>query len=339
MSRSLDIPRLVQDIRAGNRRALARAITQIEDEREEGREILNALYPYSGKACLIGVTGAPGTGKSSLVNALTTHLRRLGKTVGIVAVDPSSPFTRGAILGDRIRMRDQSGDSGVFIRSMAARGNLGGLARTTRDVARAIDAAGFDFVFIETVGAGQNEVAIASAAQTTIVVEAPGLGDDIQAAKAGILEIADILVVNKADQSGANDTVKVLRAMLELGHKMQVVAHHGRVMLAADSHPLPEADSWRVPVIKTIATQGEGIPELYQAIEAHQTHLQQSGLGAERELARLEAELVDRLGAALLDRFLAVTPPSAIRGMIEEMAKRSLSPAEAVRLLLDGVNK
>src|SRR5262245_55127195 len=208
----------VEAVLKGSRRALAKLLTLIENRHPDAQAALAELYPHTGKAWIVGVTGAPGTGKSSLVNALTKVLREQGKTVAIVAVDPTSPFSGGAILGDRIRMNDLSGDKGVFIRSMATRGSLGGVASATRDVVRVLDAAGFDYVLVETVGAGQSEVDIVRTAYTTLVIEAPGLGDDVQAIKAGILEIADILVVNKADRSGADQTVRSLKAMLELGH-------------------------------------------------------------------------------------------------------------------------
>jgi len=333
-----DTQAALADLQTGNRRALARLITQVENETSAATDILTALYPQTGRAALIGVTGAPGTGKSSLVNALTLHIRRLGQTVGIVAIDPSSPFSRGAVLGDRIRMRDLSGDAGVFIRSMAARGSLGGLARTTLDVVRVIDAAGFDTIIIETVGAGQSEVAIASAAHTVLVVDAPGLGDDIQATKAGILEIADLLIVNKADHPGASKTVQALRAMLDLGHRMQMVAHHGRMLLQSDGAAAP-IDTWQVPVLKTTATTNEGIEAVYEAILQHRAHLHTSGTGTERERARLEAELADRLQDALLDRFLARTPPHALHGALERLVARQLAPANAVHDLLVGVEE
>ncbi len=213
---------LAEAVLAGERLALARLLTQVENDTPDGRMALDALFAHTGRATLVGITGAPGTGKSSLVNALARCIRHpadgsLPRKVGIVAVDPSSPFTGGALLGDRVRMRDLAGDPGVFIRSMASRGALGGLARTTAEVVQVLDAAGFDLILIETVGVGQDEVEIARLAHTTLVVEAPGLGDDIQAIKAGILEIADILVVNKADQPGAENTERALRAMLEMG--------------------------------------------------------------------------------------------------------------------------
>jgi len=212
---------LVAPVLAGDRLALARLLTLVENNAPEGLTALDELFPHAGKAHLIGVTGAPGTGKSSLVNQLALHYRKNEqKTVAIVAVDPSSPFTGGAVLGDRVRMKDLGGDPGVFIRSMAARGSLGGLAQTTAGIVQVFDAAGYARVIIETVGAGQGEVDIARLAHTTLVVEAPGFGDDIQAIKAGILEIADILVVNKADRPGVESTEKALKMMLELGQRI-----------------------------------------------------------------------------------------------------------------------
>jgi len=221
---------LSKSVLKNDRLALARLLTQVENDTPDGRAALAELFPHTGKAHLLGVTGAPGTGKSSLVNQLALHFRGEGKRVAILAVDPSSPFTGGAVLGDRVRMRDLAGDAGVFIRSMATRGSLGGLAQATAAMAQVFDAAGFDVVIIETVGAGQSEVDIARLAHTTIVVEAPGMGDDIQAIKAGILEIADVLVVNKADRPGVENTERALRSMLELAHPTRrVFLHHGRV--------------------------------------------------------------------------------------------------------------
>lgn len=227
---ALQISPQVEAVLSGDRLALARLLTQVENDTPAGREALSALYPYTGRAHRIGVTGSPGTGKSSLVNRLAAHYRKqepAGQTrVAIIAVDPSSPFTGGAVLGDRVRMRDLAGDPGVFIRSMATRGTLGGLAQTTAAVAQVFDAAGYDVILIETVGAGQSEVDIAKLAHTTLVVDAPGLGDDVQAIKAGILEIADILVVNKADRPGAENTERTLRNMLEYCHPTERLYHH-----------------------------------------------------------------------------------------------------------------
>src|SRR5512143_3837995 len=225
---------LTDSVLNGDRLALARLLTQVENLTPDGRAALEVLFPHSGKAHLVGVTGAPGTGKSTLVNRLALHFRGLGRRVAIVAVDPSSPFSGGAVLGDRVRMKDLSGDTGVFIRSMASRGSLGGLARATAGMVQVMDAAGFEVIFIETVGAGQGEVDIARLAHTTLVVEAPGLGDDIQAIKAGILEIADILVINKADRPGVESTEKALRSMLELSHPTRgAQLHHGKQITGA----------------------------------------------------------------------------------------------------------
>lgn len=338
MTRPLELESLLPALKRGDRRILARAISHIENQSPSAPAILDLIYPHTGRAAIVGVTGAPGTGKSTLVNALALYLRHeIGLTLAIVAVDPSSPFSRGAVLGDRIRMRDLSGDTGVFIRSMASRGSLGGLARTTLDVVRLLDAAGFDLILIETVGAGQSEVSIASAAHTTIVVEAPGLGDDIQATKAGILEIADILAVNKADLSGATKTERALKQMLDLGHRVQMVAHHGRMLLAQDEVIPSEIDTWAVPVIKVVSTdgaKGTGIAELYAAIQAHQAHLAGSGLGQERERQRLEAELAERLGAALLDQFLAQASTEQLSATLAAVQARQLAPDVAVQRLL-----
>src|SRR5215207_5348881 len=225
---------LTKSVLEGDRLSISRLLTQVENDSQEARDTLAELFPHTGNAHLIGVTGAPGTGKSSLVNQLALYYRKdrtSRKKVAIIAVDPSSPFTGGAVLGDRVRMRDLSGDNGVFIRSMATRGSLGGLAQTTASLAQVFDAAGFDIIIIETVGAGQSEVDVARLAHTTIVVEAPGMGDDIQAIKAGILEIADILVINKADRPGVENTERALRSTLELAHPTKrVFRHHGTTM-------------------------------------------------------------------------------------------------------------
>jgi LAO/AO transport system kinase len=329
---------LVEKLRGGSRRAVARLLTMVENEREGADEALAALFPHTGRAWVIGITGAPGTGKSSLVNALAKALRRQERTVGIIAVDPTSPFTGGAILGDRIRMRDLAGDAGVFIRSMATRGSLGGLARATRDAIRVLDAAGFDVVLVETVGAGQSEVDIVRTAQTTVVVEAPGLGDDVQAIKAGILEIADVLVVNKADRPGADNTVRALRAMLELGHpvsRQQVVAHHGQLMNAAEPDVQTEPESlWVPPIVKTAATDETGFDELLAALERHHQHLRNGDVAAALERQRVEIELYDRLRQTLLSRLLAAVPPDQLAHVIERVQARELDPLRAVHAIL-----
>src|SRR5512141_2959497 len=235
---------LTQLVLEGHRLSISRLLTQVENDSPDGRSALTELFPHTGKSHLIGVTGAPGTGKSSLVNQLALLYRKAhDKKVAIVAVDPSSPFTGGAVLGDRVRMRDLSGDSGVFIRSMATRGSLGGIAQKTASVVQIFDAAGFEVILIETVGAGQSEVDIARLAHTTLVVEAPGLGDDIQAIKAGILEIADILVINKADRPGVESTERALKSMLDLAHPTpKVFRHHGTLMTAPAPASASEGD-------------------------------------------------------------------------------------------------
>lgn len=329
---------LVDDVKAGNRRALARALTIVENNRPGKRELLAKLFPHTGKAWILGVTGAPGTGKSSLVNSLTKELRARDNTVGIIAVDPTSPFSGGAILGDRIRMSDHTGDTGVFIRSMATRGSLGGLARATRDAVRVMDAGGFDVVIVETVGAGQSEVDIVRTAHTTLVVEAPGMGDDVQAIKAGILEIADVLVVNKADRHGANNTVRSLRAMLELGHpaaRARFSTHHGRLMASDEPETDTEADStWIPPVVRTTAISGEGLDNLLEAIDAHRQHLQESGDAARLEARYIEIELSERLQNAFLARLTERIPPDTLTTYIERIRARELDPQSAVEQLL-----
>jgi len=326
----------VEPLRTGDRRALARLLTAVENEREGVQDALTALYPHTGHAWVIGLTGAPGTGKSSLVTELAKSYRSKGETVAILAVDPTSPFTGGAILGDRIRMRELSGDKGVFIRSMATRGSLGGLARATRDAIRVLDAAGFDRVLVETVGAGQSEVDIARAAYTTIVIEAPGLGDDVQAIKAGILEIADVLVVNKADRPGVDSTVRALRTMLELGHpasREQMVAHHGKGMVA-EVATVTNHDFWLPPVIRTVATEGEGIGELVEAIESHRQYLAQADRLHQLEQQHVEMELVDRVRDELVKQLFSVLPAEKLRDVVQQVQSRALDPQTAVNQLL-----
>jgi LAO/AO transport system kinase len=265
-------PALVVQFQQGNRRALSRLLTQVENDTSAGRAALRALYAASGRAHVLGVTGPPGAGKSTLVNQLIATWRQRGRTVAVVAVDPSSSLTGGATLGDRVRMMAPFADEGVFIRSMATRGHLGGLARATRGVAWLLDAYGFDVVIVETVGVGQDEVAVAQTAQTTLLLQVPGLGDDIQAIKAGVLEIADILVINKADRPGAHELKRDLAMMLTLGGHAQEGA-------------------WRVPILETTATTGEGIAQLAEACERHLAHLKASGEWARRERAALLDEL------------------------------------------------
>jgi len=325
---------LLERILAGDRLALARLLTQIEDENPEGFQTLSSLFPRTGRAHLVGITGAPGTGKSTLVNRVAQTLRaQTGATVAIVAVDPSSPFTGGALLGDRIRMRDLSGDPGVFIRSMASRGALGGLARTTAAVVDAFDAAGFGWVLIETVGAGQAEVEIARTAHTTLVVEAPSLGDDVQASKAGILEAADLLVVNKADLPGADNAVRALQSSLELAANLRPVwDHHGRLEIA-EVEPAGQP-AWIPPVLKTVATLGQGIPEVVDAIQSHRIHLEGSGGLKRRDRERLSAEVHALLGERLLEQFLSSGRGPELSAALERVVARAASPREAIETLL-----
>ncbi|HSO26651.1 MAG TPA: methylmalonyl Co-A mutase-associated GTPase MeaB, partial [Anaerolineales bacterium] len=322
----------------GHRLALAQLITHIENGTPEGERALDELFPHTGQAHLIGVTGAPGTGKSTVVNALARYYRKppdnaAARKVGIIAVDPSSPFTGGALLGDRIRMRDLAGDPGVFIRSMASRGSLGGLARATSGVVQALDAAGFDVILIETVGAGQSEVEIASLAHTTLVIEAPGLGDDIQAIKAGILEIADILVVNKADRQGVEATERALRASLQLGHPTRRAnLHHGSDGYTVDKPPqapADQADLWIPPVLRVTAAENEGIAALAQAIQDHASYLRQSGEWRRREQARLETELVWQVRESLVADWRKTVTPEVYQTIVMQLAARRLTPRQA----------
>jgi LAO/AO transport system kinase len=329
--------KLVEQLLSGNRLALTRLLTQVENDTPEGRSALTELFPHTGKAHLIGVTGAPGTGKSSLVNQLALHFRKQeDRRVAVVAVDPSSPFTGGAVLGDRVRMRDLAGDPGVFIRSMASRGSLGGLAQATAGLVQVFDAAGYDVILIETVGAGQAEVEIARLAHTTLVIEAPGLGDDIQAIKAGILEIADILVVNKADRPGVENTLKALKNALELAHPVQhVFRHHGRLEVVAGAEA-PVYNSWIPPIQKTVATDGQGIGELAAEVARHAEHLRSSGDWVARERSRLGSELDALLQETLMARFREEVPDVQYEEVLEKVYQRELAPWEAVRVLLNG---
>ncbi|MCU0256835.1 MAG: methylmalonyl Co-A mutase-associated GTPase MeaB [Vicinamibacterales bacterium] len=293
----------------GDPRAIARAITLIEDESPQAAALVRQLHPHTGRAYLVGITGPPGAGKSTLVDKLTGELRRRGHTVGIIAVDPTSPYSGGAVLGDRVRMQAHAGDPGVFIRSMATRGHLGGLSRATSDVAHVLDAAGRDIVLIETVGVGQDEVDIVRTADVSLVTLVPGAGDEVQAIKAGIMEIADVFVVNKADREGADRTQAAIEAMLAL----QSVAE----------------GEWQPPVLRTEATTGRGVAELWDTVEAFRRH--SAARQGERRRSRAEFRLRELLG----HRFLRhvedeVLGPGELATLLDRIAARELDPYTAV---------
>lgn len=301
---------LVKRILGGDVRAAARLMSLVENGAAEAVSALQELYPHTGSAYIVGITGPPGSGKSTLTDKLIEELRRRGKTIGIVAVDPTSPFTGGAILADRIRMQRHSLDEGVFIRSMATRGHLGGLARATNDVVDVLDAAGKDYVLVETVGVGQDEVEVVRAAYTSVVVAVPGLGDGIQALKAGIMEIGDLFVVNKADRENAGRTVTELEMMLHLG--------------------APKGD-WAPRVLKTVATSGEGVPELCEAILAHQAYVTASAARDRKSRERSERILLELLRDVLTRRVLdRVAQNGSLDRLIDRIARRDLDPYSAV---------
>ncbi|MCU1333549.1 MAG: transport system ATPase [Candidatus Angelobacter sp.] len=294
----------VDRIRAGDVRALARAISTIEDNRPESRELLKAIFNFTGRARVIGLTGAPGAGKSTLVDQLAREYRKQERTVGIIAVDPTSPYTGGAILGDRIRMQSHHADPGIYIRSMATRGNLGGLARATTDAATVLDAAGKDIVLIETVGVGQDEIDIVRLADVTVVILVPGMGDDVQTIKAGIMEIADIFVINKSDREGADRVEREIRSMQSLAIR---------------------SDKWTPPIVKTVATDGRGIPELATVIINYEQFLQQKDLLLKKKISSWRERLIEMLRDALLERLLSERLPE------EEIARLAADVAEHKR--------
>jgi LAO/AO transport system kinase len=334
----------------GDHRALARAITRIENRAPGHRDLVAALHPHAGDAAVVGITGSPGTGKSTLVDRLALAYRDRGETVGVVAVDPSSPYTGGAVLGDRIRMGATVGDMDVFVRSMSARGTLGGLATATGDAVTALDAFGKDVVIVETVGAGQNEVDVVRTADTVVVLVQPGAGDDVQALKAGILEIGDVFVVNKADLDGAAATVADLREMLSLrdGSAPAEVGHHGATAgggggdrpSAAGDAPADggedAAEGWEPPVIETVATRGEGVETLCEALADHRAWLRSTGRLAERARRRHAAEIRRLLRAdltALLERDLERR--GGVEGLADAVRRGETDPYSAVEGLLD----
>lgn len=338
MPKSIPTPELIPRLLSGDRLALSRAISRVEDGGEDARDLLAGVFSHTGRAHLIGVTGAPGTGKSTLVTGLVQAYRAAGQTVAVLAVDPTSPFTGGALLGDRVRMSRLSGDPGVFIRSMATRGSLGGLAAATADVLLLLDAAGYERILIETVGVGQAEVEIAGAAHTTVVVEAPGLGDEVQAIKAGVLEIADIFVVNKADRPGVERTVGALELMLHMaeGAPRQLL-HHGRLLDVAAPSIESKTDGWQVQVFKTVAASGGGIPEVMAEVERHRAWLVESGQWAARERLRMARSVEQIVQAELLRRLRAALPANNLSEMLEEITARSLDPYTAAERVLSRI--
>ncbi len=306
---------LADDVLAGSHQAAARVMSLVEDGTPEGYALLKRLYPSTGRAYVVGITGPPGAGKSTVVDVLTTTLRQQGKTVGIVAVDPTSPFSGGAILGDRIRMQDHATDPGVFIRSMATRGSLGGLAPATTDIVKVLDAMRFEVVFIETVGTGQSEVDIVGAADTTVIVLVAGLGDTVQTIKAGIMEIGDVFVINKADQGDADRTVAEVKMMLGLKSK---------------------SNGWHPPVLTTVATTGAGVSQMLAAVEDHRHYLERHHLLEDRRRHRRRAEILRIVELQSRDRALEIAARSGrLDDLVERVYRGELDPYTAAAQLLE----
>jgi LAO/AO transport system kinase len=308
----------VDQVRAGDLRALARAISTVENRAPGWSELLKALFPHSGHARILGLTGPPGAGKSTLVDQLARHYRTESRTVGIIAVDPTSPYTGGAILGDRIRMQDHFSDPGIYIRSMATRGSLGGLARTTADVATVLDASGRDLVIIETVGVGQDEVDIVRLADVTIVILVPGMGDDVQTIKAGIMEIADIFVINKSDREGAERVEREIRALQSLALR---------------------SDNWTPPILKTVASEGVGIAEVAGAIRDYEAYLKKENLAVKRNVENWQNRLVEMLRDAFLERARAQLGNGAVARYAAEVAEHKRDPYSLIEEIVNKIEK
>jgi len=313
-----DLQSLISALRAGDARALARAISIVENRAPESSDLLKALFPHTGHARVIGLTGAPGAGKSTLVDQLARFSRRQNQTVGIIAVDPTSPYTGGAILGDRIRMQDHFADAGIYIRSMATRGSLGGLARTTADVATVLDASGRDVILIETVGVGQAEVDIVRLAEITVVILVPGMGDDVQTIKAGIMEIADIFVINKSDRDGAENVEKEIRALQSLAMRH---------------------DGWTPPIVKTVASDASGIEELANAIAQYEAFLQKGDRALKKSVENWQERLVEMLRGAMLEKARAQLGDGNLARLATEVAEHKRDPYTLVEEIAAGAGK
>ncbi|WP_438485815.1 methylmalonyl Co-A mutase-associated GTPase MeaB [Streptomyces sp. S186] len=314
----VDVPQLVEQARQGRPRAVARLISLVEGAAPELREVMATLAPLTGGAYVVGLTGSPGVGKSTTTSALVTAYRKAGKRVGVLAVDPSSPFSGGALLGDRVRMSEHASDPGVYIRSMATRGHLGGLAWAAPQAIRVLDAAGCDVILVETVGVGQSEVEIASQADTSVVLLAPGMGDGIQAAKAGILEIGDVYVVNKADRDGADATARELNHMLGLGEARA-------------------PGDWRPPIVKTVAARGEGVDEVLEALDKHRAWMEEHGVLARRRLARAAHEVETIAVTTLRSRIGDLSGDRHLDALAERIVAGETDPYRAADELVAGL--
>ena len=308
----------IEQLRAGDARALARAISVVENHSQGWSELLKAVFPYSGRARILGLTGPPGAGKSTLVDQLARYYRKEGLSIGIIAVDPTSPYTGGAILGDRIRMQEHSSDAGIYIRSMATRGSLGGLARTTADVSTILDASGRDLIMIETVGVGQDEVDIVRLADITVVILVPGMGDDVQTIKAGILEIADIFVINKSDREGAERVEREIRALQSLAVR---------------------SDNWTPPIVKTVASEGAGIADLAAAIRDYEAYLEKENLISQKKVQNWQDRLIEMLRGALLEKAREQLGNGAVADYAAEVAEHRRDPYELVEEIVGKLGK
>ena len=309
---------LIDSLRSGDPRTLARAISTVENRAPGWSDLLKALFPYAGKARVVGLTGAPGAGKSTLVDQLAKLYRKQNRTVGIIAVDPTSPYTGGAILGDRIRMQDHFADSGIYIRSMATRGSLGGLARATADVTTVLDASGRDVILIETVGVGQDEVEIVRLADITVVILVPGMGDDVQTIKAGIMEIADIFVINKSDREGAERVEREIRALQSLAVRK---------------------DSWTPPIVKTVASEAKGIDELADAVTAYEKYLQKENRALKKSVENWQARLIEMLRHAMLEKARATMSDGNLARLAQEVAEHKRDPYTLVEEIAAAAKK